>query len=105
MSGRTATSCFSIKSQTPIAPARKSTYYIACFHVSPRRLLTAAPMLKTRDVNQKPLTLLARLVFVDSKENCMVVAVTALKKVATVDRFSRFVAACFCAKRMVGTPK
>ena len=32
------------------------------------------------------------------------VPVTAEKKVATVDRFNRFVAVCFCANRIVGTP-
>jgi hypothetical protein len=34
----------------------EDTYYIACFHVSPSRLFTAEPMLKTRDANQKQLT-------------------------------------------------
>ena len=34
----------------------------------------------------------------------MVVAVTAEKKVATVDRLSKLAAACFCANRIVGTP-
>ena len=34
----------------------------------------------------------------------MVVAVTAEKKVAIVDRLSRFDEPCFCANRMVGTP-
>ena len=67
-----------------------STHYIACFHVSPSRLLTAAPMLKTNDVNQKVLTALATVVSVFSKENCIVVAVTAEKNVATVLRLSRF---------------
>ncbi len=66
--------------------------------------MTAAPILNTKEVNQKPFTLLASLVSVWSNENCIVVAVTALKNVATVDRLSRFAAACFCAKRMVGTP-
>ena len=80
------------------------THYIACFHVSPSRLLTAAPMLKTNDVNQKVLTALATVVSVFSKENCIVVAVTAEKNVATVDRFRRFAAPCFWANRMVGTP-
>lgn len=80
------------------------TYYIACFHVKPRRLLTAAPMLKTRDVNQNPLTEFFRGVSCWSNENCIVVAVTAEKKVATVDRFRRLLAAWSCAKRMVGTP-
>jgi hypothetical protein len=32
------------------------TYYTDCFHVNPRRLLTAAAILKTIDVNQNPLT-------------------------------------------------
>ena len=80
------------------------THYIACFHVSPSKLLTAAPMLKTNEVNQKVLTALATVVSVFSKENCIVVAVTAEKNVATVLRLSKFWLACFCAKRMVGTP-
>lgn len=47
-------------------------------------------MLNTSDVNQNEFTALANGVSVISKENCMVVAVTAEKKVATVLRFSRF---------------
>lgn len=35
-------------------------------------------------------------------ENCNVVAVTALKKVAIVDILSKFAAACFCAEPIVG---
>lgn len=66
------------------------TYYIACFQVTPSRLLTAAPILKTREVNQNELTALARVLSVISKENCIVVAVTALKNVATVLRFNKF---------------
>ena len=66
--------------------------------------MTAAPILNTRDVNQKPFTLLANAVSVWPKENCMVVAVTALKNVATVVRFSKFPAPCACPKRIVGTP-
>ena len=61
-------------------------------------------MLNTSDVNQKPFTLFCNAFPVWSKENCIVVAVTALKNVATVDKLSRFAAACFWAKRMVGTP-
>jgi len=34
----------------------------------------------------------------------MVVAVTAEKKVATVDRLRRFAASCFCTNRIMGTP-
>ena len=37
-------------------------------------------------------------------ENWRVVAVTAEKKVAMVDKFSKFVAPCFWANRIVGTP-
>ena len=33
------------------------THYIACFHVSPSKLLTALAMLKTSDMNQNELTL------------------------------------------------
>lgn len=65
------------------------TYYMACFQVSPTKLLTAAAMLKTRDANQKLLTASrARPPGSRLKENCKVVAVTAEKKVATVDRLS-----------------
>ena len=68
---------------------------MACFHVNPRRLLTAAPIENTREVNQNPLTESARGSPVLSKENCSVVAVTAEKNVATVDKFSKLAAACF----------
>ena len=78
---------------------------MACFHVSPSKLLTAAAMEKTSEANQKLFTKTDGTSSVGSVyENCMVVAVTAEKKVATVDRFKRFVAPCFCAKRIVGTP-
>lgn len=83
---------------------QRHTHYIACFQVTPSRLLTAAPILNTRDVNQNELTALASFESVVSNENCIVVAVTALKKVATVLRFNRFWLACFCANRIVGTP-
>lgn len=63
---------------------------MACFQVTPSRLLTAAPILNTREVNQNELTALARVLSVISKENCIVVAVTALKNVATVLRFNKF---------------
>lgn len=80
------------------------TYYIACFHVRPSRLFTAAAMLKTREANQKQLTASDMVLRDKLKENCMVVAVTAEKNVATVERFNRLVAPCFCEKRIVGTP-
>ena len=62
------------------------------------------PMLKTREVNQNAFTALAAALWVSAYENCRVVAVTAEKKVATVDRLSRLAAPCFCANRIVGTP-
>ena len=80
------------------------THYIACFHVSPRRLLTAAPILKTKEANQKQLTEFAIGVRPNPYENCIVVAVTAEKKVATVERLSRLFAPCSCTNRIVGTP-
>lgn len=67
-------------------PSSETTYYIACFQVSPSKLLTAAAMLKTREANQKLFTASLRGVPVESNENCKVVAVTAEKKVATVER-------------------
>lgn len=81
------------------------THYMACFQVNPSRLLTAAAMLNTKEANQKLLTAADRgSLGSSSYENCMVVAVTAEKKVAMVERLSRFVEPCFCAKRIVGTP-
>lgn len=71
------------------------TYYIACFQVNPRRLLTAAAMLKTIEANQKQFTESAISVLSSAKENCRVVAVTAEKKVATVERLRRLFAPCF----------
>ena len=35
---------------------RLVTYYMACFQVSPRRLLTAAAILKTIEMNQNAFT-------------------------------------------------
>jgi hypothetical protein len=68
---------------------------MACFHVRPSRLLTAAAILNTRDVNQKPFTAFARDEWRDAKENCKQEAVTAEKKVAIVDKLSKFIAPCF----------
>jgi hypothetical protein len=68
---------------------------MACFQVSPSKLFTAALILKTRDRNQKQFTALAIESFGSSNENWRVVAVTAEKKVATVDKLRRLVAPCF----------
>ena len=67
---------------------------MACFQVSPSRLFTAAWILKTSEINQKQYTALARTPSVMLNENCMVVAVTALKNVATVLKLRRFWLAC-----------
>ena len=80
------------------------SYYMACFHVNPKRLLTAAAMLNTIEVNQKALTASSSGVPWVSKVYCKVVAVTAEKNVATVDKLRRLAAPCSCANRMVGTP-
>lgn len=77
---------------------------MACFHVNPRREFTAAAMLNTRDPNQKQLTASGSGAPVLPYENCKVVAVTAEKNVATVERLSKFVAPCFWANRIMGTP-
>ena len=78
---------------------------MAGFQVKPSSELTAAAMLKTKDTNQKQLTATETASFAgNTYENCIVVAVTAEKKVATVDKLRRLFAPCFCAKRMVGTP-
>ena len=77
---------------------------MACFHVNPKRLLTAAAMLNTIEVNQKALTAFSSGVPWLSKVYCKVVAVTAEKNVATVDKLRRLAAPCSCANLMVGTP-
>lgn len=63
-----------------------------------------SPMLKTSDVNQNALTAFAAGPPVSLNENCRLVAVTEEKKVAIVDRFNKFSAACDWANRIVGTP-
>jgi hypothetical protein len=70
-------------------------YYISCFQVNRRRLFTAAAILNTNDENQKALTASDKTFPVALYENCKVVAVTAEKNVATVDRFNIFDTA-FC---------
>jgi hypothetical protein len=103
MSGGTAVHGNSLNNET-LRRLINNTYYMACFHVSPSRLLTAAAILKTSDANQKPFTAFAVGDPREAKEYCKQVAVTAEKKVAIVDKFNKFIAACFCAKRIVGTP-
>jgi len=61
-------------------------------------------MLNTIEVNQKALTASSSGVLWLSKVYCNVVAVTAEKNVATVDKLRRLAAPCSCANRMVGTP-
>lgn len=74
--------------------SKRIAYYMACFHVSPRRLFTDAAMLNTNEANQKAFTESASTVPVLEDENCKVDAVTAEKNVATVDKLNRLVAAC-----------
>jgi hypothetical protein len=62
-------------------------------------------MLKTNDVNQNALTAFAARLVVSLNENCRLVAVTEEKKVAIVDRLSRFSAPCDCANRIAGMPE
>lgn len=66
--------------------------------------MTAAAMLKTMDVNQNPFTASAAPVPTFWYEYCKVVAVTAEKNVAIVERFRKLLAPCCCAKRIVGIP-
>lgn len=66
---------------------------------------TNSPILNTSDVNQNALTAFAARLLVSPNENCRLVAVTEEKKVATVERLSRFCAPCVCANRIVGTPE
>ena len=61
-------------------------------------------MLNTIEVNQKALTASSSGVPWLWKVYCNVVAVTAEKKVDTVDKLRRLAAPCSCANRMVGTP-
>lgn len=77
---------------------------MACFHVNPSKLFTALAILNTSEINQNELTASASGFPVESNENCRVVAVTAEKKVATVLRFNKLLAACCCANRIVGIP-
>lgn len=92
----------------------------------PKREFTADAMENTKELNQKAFTAFWMGLSLSSKENWIVVAVgvclvcivifwrlwkikiyapvTAEKNVATVDRLRRFVAVCFWANRMVGTP-
>jgi hypothetical protein len=78
---------------------------MACFQVRPSRLFTAAAILKTNEENQNALTDFPSTPSVNWYENCSVVAVTAEKNVATVDKFRRFEAACCWANLIVGTPR
>ena len=77
---------------------------MASCHFTPKRLLTAAPKDKTREVNQNPFTALLSTVVVFMYENWIMVAVTAEQKVANVDRFKRLAVVCFCCDWMIGTP-
>lgn len=61
-------------------------------------------MLNTMDVNQKPLTASAAPVPTFWYEYCRVVAVTAEKNVAIVERFKKLLAPCCWANRIVGIP-
>ena len=54
-----------------------------------------SPMLNTSDVNQNAFTAFAVKLWVSLNENCKLVAVTEEKKVAMVERLSRFCAPCF----------
>ena len=102
--------------------SNESTYYVACFQVNPRKLLTAAaegcdyratlhiqcenlPILNTSEVNQSALTIFAAVLLVSPNENCILVTVTEEKKVAIVERLSRLSVPCFCANRIEGTPE
>lgn len=55
-------------------------------------------------MNQNPFTLLLSAESVFVYENCIIVAVTAEQKVASVDRFNRLVVVCFCCDWIIGTP-
>lgn len=71
----------------------KSTHYNACSHMYASRLLTTDAILNTNEQNQKLLTTIWSVVLASLTENCKVVAVTAEKKVATVDNVRKLVAA------------
>jgi hypothetical protein len=61
-------------------------------------------MLNTIEANQRELTESVTRLRGKLYENCIVVAVTAEKKVATVDRLSKLFTPCSWANRIVGTP-
>ena len=86
------------------ASDKLETYYMACFQLMVNQLFAAPAMLNTRDVNQNAFTAFSNGVSVLSNVNCIVVAVTAEKIVATVLMFNSFWLACFCAMRIVGIP-
>ena len=76
---------------------------MACLQVTASKLLTADPMLNMRDVNQNAFTAFCSALSVESKENCIVVAVTAEKTVATVLRLSKFWLELAWLRRIVPT--
>ena len=67
---------------------------MACVHVRPSRLLTAALMLKMRETNQKVFTASERPLLGAFHEKASILAVTLEKSVATVDKFVRSVTEC-----------
>lgn len=81
---------------------RRSAWWI---HVKPRTLLTAAAMLKTKDMNQNPLTVLSNLVALLWKDVCKAAPDTPLNSVAMVDMFARFFDPCFWAESIAGMPE
>ena len=76
------------------------TCYMACFQISPRRLLTADAMLNTIEVDREAFGASSSGVPSLSEVYRNVVVVTAEKTVATVVKLRRLVAQC----RNVGTP-
>ena len=96
--------CAEVNIESFIEMWERDNHYMACFHVTPSKLLTALAILKTSEMNQNELTASATGFPTVSKENWSVVAVTAEKNVATVLRFRRLFAACCWANRIVGIP-
>lgn len=73
----------------------QATYKTACVHDKPSKLLTAALILNTREVNQNAFAAPYNTVGGDAfHENWSIVAVTPENKVAIIERFSMMDSFC-----------
>lgn len=73
------------------------TNWNVCFQTMANKLLIAAPMLRTREQNQKVFTIVMTGLTETEYDICSIVAVTPEKKVAPVDSARRTAAPRFCS--------